>query len=348
MLQRKLILILGIPIVLILVAAIVDILLLQGVIGELRGASVSAAQRTAETLAVDTTLDSIAMRLSVPPGQPVPFDQVLDDVQRLESQLTSFESDDTTTVTTIMSLIDALGVGVGDAAIASTSADREAAMARAHQAVAGMRQALIPLVHVGPQQTEHELRLITDQFRWRLIGLAAIFIVVINVSIIALLRAAMMIIRPIDKLVEASRHLAREEFDYRVQIDQMDEFAELARASNGLAEQLERNEARRVEVLQQVARTLSHELNNAISIIDLQLELVARTERARPGELETHLHNIHETLGRMQGTVETLKQARRIVLTDYVEGVTMLDLERSAAPDEPREPVASGGGADAR
>lgn len=171
-----------------------------------------------------------------------------------------------------------------------------------------------------------------EQFvaRFRIAGLVVgiVALVLVNASIVIVLRAAMMVLRPVDKLVEASRHLAREEFDHRVVVDQADEFGELARAYNALAAQLEANEQRKLETLHQVSRTLNHELNNAISAIELQLTVVDR-RRGTDETLAEPLHRIHESLARMSRTIDALKRVRRIVLTDYLSGVKMLDLDRS-------------------
>ena len=45
--------------------------------------------------------------------------------------------------------------------------------------------------------------------------------------------------------------------------------------------------------------------------------------------LEACLRQISDNLARMTKVVNTLKHVRRIVLTDYLDGVKMLDLERS-------------------
>lgn len=173
-----------------------------------------------------------------------------------------------------------------------------------------------------------ERRAVIVRFRWIVFGLGLVFLVLVNASILVVFRTALMVLRPVDALVEASRHLAREEYEHRVEIKQQDEFAELGLAYNRLAEQLQENEQRKLETLQQVARTLNHELNNALSIINLQLELVARSSGGDEAQAR-RLEQIHEALRRMGETVAAVQHVRRIVLTDYVAGVKMLDLRKS-------------------
>jgi signal transduction histidine kinase len=186
------------------------------------------------------------------------------------------------------------------------------------------------------RQFDHanEAALVIQRFRWVVLGLSIVFLLLINVSLLSLLRMASMVLRPVDKLIAATRELAREHFDHRVEVDQEDEFGELAHAYNHLAEQLADNERRKLETLGQVALTLNHELNNAATIIELQLQLLSRQNDGNP-RLEKGAREIRESLRRMTQTLESLKHVRRIVLTDYVSGVKMLDLERSVADPEP-------------
>lgn len=178
-----------------------------------------------------------------------------------------------------------------------------------------------------------ELVALTTRFRWLVLVLAVVFIFVINFAVIALLRMTGLVLRPLEKLLEATRHLARERFDYRVDVNQNDEFDELGRAYNQMAGQLETNEQRKLEMLGQVALALNHELNNAAAIIEMQLKLLGRQTEGNCAA-ERYARQIHDSLLRMTRSVELLKHVRRIVLTDYVAGVKMLDLEKSVDPDE--------------
>ena len=68
--------------------------------------------------------------------------------------------------------------------------------------------------------------------------------------------------------------------------------------------------------------------NNAIAIIELQLQLLSRQAGGNT-RIEKCAHEIQQCLSRITSTVEALKRVRRIVLTDYTAGVKMLDLQRS-------------------
>ncbi|MCX5690753.1 MAG: HAMP domain-containing protein, partial [Planctomycetota bacterium] len=136
-----------------------------------------------------------------------------------------------------------------------------------------------------------------------------------------------------------SRMLAAERFDHRVTVDEQDEFGELARAYNYLASQLQASEEHKAEALRQLAVTLNHGLNNAMSIIELQLGLLDRQSGGNPAHA-AHLREIRTSLGRMTDIVASLKQIRRVVLTDYLPGQKMVDLERSVGLEPPSPPAA--------
>lgn len=170
------------------------------------------------------------------------------------------------------------------------------------------------------------------------IGITFVFVIVINLSVIILLRMASMVVRPVDKLVEATRALTDRRYDFRVRLEQRDEFDELAGACNALAERLQADEQRRMEIVGQVALAMNHEINNAIAIIELQLRLLSRQPPDGPG-YQRCLTQIHQSLGRMTEKVQALKTARRIVLTDYLPGMKMLDLEKSQESGESVRPA---------
>ncbi len=173
-----------------------------------------------------------------------------------------------------------------------------------------------------------------DYFRNLVLALTLAALVMVNVSVFVLLRTAKVVLDPVGRLVEGSRELAAEHFDHRVRVAQQDEFGELARAYNRLAEQLQANEERKAETLRQLAVTLNHDLNNAMATIEMQLSLLGRQAGENAG-LARYLRDIQTTLARMHNRVASLKNIRRVVLTDYLDGQKMVDLEQSVMPPPP-------------
>lgn len=234
----------------------------------------------------------------------------------------------------LVQLLDNFEAHVG---VLATAQDKELSLRynlAALDNAAQMRQRMLLISRYVQAHAQQEQTALTGRFRWLVVAMALGFLIVINGSILLMLRAAGMVLRPVSRLVQASRELAKENFAHRVTVGQHDEFDELAHAYNRLAEQLQENERRRVQTLKQMALTLNHELNNAISTIELQLTLLRR--RSGPDTaLEKNLRQIHDSLSRMTTVIGSLKQLRRVVLTDYVDGVKMLDLRESIREDGP-------------
>lgn len=133
-----------------------------------------------------------------------------------------------------------------------------------------------------------QMEQVAREFRWVVLALAMTFVLILNVSVLALVRG------------------------------------------------LESGEQRRMEVLQQVAVAVNHELNNCVATIDLQLRLVGKRAPESP-KLTESLHQIDQSLRRITSAVQSLKNVRRIVLTDYLPGTKMLDLSRSVQDEQAHE-----------
>ncbi len=335
MLRRKLLVVLGSLVLLTLAAAVSAILLLHGVLEDLVHASTAVAEGAAEC----HQLEAAAARLELEVGAESPS------LASIQEQLAAL-TEGTGRLEALLGLPpEALGAiraalpELDQAAGELPAADpepRARALERARRAAGALRGRIAELAAASQDHGAREHQQLIRKFRVAGLAVGVVFLLLLNASIAVLLRAADMVLRPIDRLVDASRRLGREEFNHRVDDPGKDEFAELARAYNSLAAQLEANERRKVETLHQVARTLSHELNNAISAIDLQLTLLGR--RTTDSSLAEPLRRIHEPLGRMSRIIDALTRVRRIVLTDYLSGIKMLDLERSVIDHDQAEP----------
>lgn len=190
-----------------------------------------------------------------------------------------------------------------------------------HDALARLDQAELSQLRNGQIAATHQLRLI-------LLGLALAFIMLINLAVVVILRASRLIVEPVESLVQASRRVAKGQYDTRVKIIVANEFGELGRAFNEMVSGLEDREAKRVETMQQAAAAVSHELNNAIAGLDLQLDLIKRAA-AKNQPFDESIQRVREAVQRIARTTDSLRRVRRIVLTDYAGGETMLDLARS-------------------
>lgn len=348
MLHRKLILTLGSLVVMMLATSIWAIVLFALAVNDLSEMGDSLLRKTSAITMIETELGRIEARLSAMQDDPAQGPGDLSErVVALQQRIEELAAARPTPQQQGADLTELSGQLAGQVQTLEQSANAgqidDAARAALNGAMA-LRQAVSQISADVQDRFDHRHAQVTARLRWWAFGLGLAFLLVINLSIMVIIRAAGMILKPVDELVEASRHLAAEEFNYRVPVHRRDEFGELARATNRMAEQLSLNEQRRYEMLQQIARTLNHELNNAISIIDLQLRLIERhgSARAADGANEQRLQQIHETLRKMSRTVASLTRVRKVVLTDYVGDVKMVDLQRSIEADDVQtEPAAT-------
>ncbi|MFA7235251.1 MAG: HAMP domain-containing protein [Phycisphaeraceae bacterium] len=337
MLRRKLLIILSSVIVLLMILAVAALVSLQSIFGGLNHINT----QTNKVVDLANQLSSMISRVEISlhelrDRKTHHLDPLIDSVQRmrqLNRELGGYYVVHREPMAPVYSrMCDRLNQFERQVGTLATTEDPELAARHNLAALtdaAQLRDDMLRVAQFAHQHGQDEMAELTGRFRVLVVAIAAGFLLVINISILVLLRSANIILRPMDKLLEATRELAMEHFHYRVDLSQRDEFDELAQAYNHLASQLEQNEQRKIETLQQVALTLNHELNNAAAVIDLQLRLLRRQVGDKQA-METCLTQIHQTLGRMTRVVQTLKNVRRIVLTDYVGGVKMLDLEQSS------------------
>ena len=340
MLRRKLLAILGSLVLLLLVVATAAIVLLQGLLSDLQNVRSQALVMVDDVSSLSSQMALVQIELyQLQMGTQRHLDGLVLTAEKVQELVDKLRTQDTVqagpAAEQYRKLRESLPVFYSSIGGLATSQDAELAWRYNHAALSVAVQMNQAVLHISQSIRDHadahQVRLIA-RFRWIVMGLGVAFLLLINVSIIILLRAAEMVLRPVDRLVEASRALAEEKFETRVIMEQADEFGELARAYNSLAENLQASERRKLEMLGQVALALNHELNNAMAIIELQLDLLNRSTRGNEGQ-EKYLRQIRESLKRMTRAVEALKRVRRIVLTDYVAGVQMLDLEKSSEPE---------------
>lgn len=344
MLRRKIIIIFGSLVTLLVLTAVGAIYLLQGRLAELRHISEQAWVAGNEANSLANNISVIELELfSLDAGEQRHLDDLLDAldamrarVDRLESSYITHLAENEPILLRIRAKLTKFEGSVSELGTAQDEGWAARYRRDAKRTALELRRDILALSESLKHHTEEEQSGLTTRFRALVFGLSVVFLLLINIAVLLLLRMASMVLRPVEKLVEATRHLARERYDHRVTIDEKGEFGELAEAYNSLAAHLSENEQRKLEMLGQVALTLNHEINNAASIIELQLQLLSRQSSGNP-QMEKFARQIRNSLERMTRTVEALKHVRRIVLTDYVSGVKMLDLERSVLPAEPVE-----------
>jgi signal transduction histidine kinase len=348
MLRRKLLVTLGSLVVLLVATTVGAIWMLERVLVDLEHVQGHAAMMSDEVSDLGRTITSVEVELyELDLGHEQHLDPLIDEVESLNQLVGRLQEH--------YGAQGELGTSAGydriraalpdfEAHIGELATTRDPALVyyHTHEAMkisVAIRREALAMGEAARSHAQGEREALVSRFRWLVLGLAIVFLLVIDVAVMVLWRTALTILRPVGKLIEASRQLADENFAYRVRLDGKDEFDELARAHNRLAEQLQAHEQRKVEVLVQAATTMNHELNNALAIIELQLTLLQESVHDSAGQ-EKCLRQIRENLQRMARTVHSLKAIRRVVLTDYAGGEKMLDLERSVR-EEPPAPQAT-------
>ena len=135
------------------------------------------------------------------------------------------------------------------------------------------------------------------------------------------------ILSPVESLAQAARALSRGDFSQRVKVNSRDEFGELATAFNAMAEDLERTEQLRRNMVADVA----HELRTPLSNIQGHLEAIR--DGLLPAEPAT-FDSIYEEallLARLVEDLQDLTLADAGQLTLIRQSVDVADIARRAA-----------------
>lgn len=90
-------------------------------------------------------------------------------------------------------------------------------------------------------------------------------------------------------------------------------------------------EIQKVKTLVEVAVRVNHDINNPLCTILANAELLRMSAEKLPNNKDDirRLDLILNEVDRIKNVVSTLSEATKVISTDYVDGVKMLDLERS-------------------
>ncbi len=346
MLRRRLLAIFGSLVVLLVAMAVIAIWLLQGVLEDLDHVNTLLATAVDQTSRLNSAIAVVEIKLyQLQTGKERDLDRLIDETDEVGTLVGAigehYAIHEGDTQAHYQALCRNLPRFKRNVSSLATAQDPDLARQFIVEALARANELQSDVLQIDEHirdQARREQSTLAGRFRWVVLGMAIGGLLVINLTVIFLLRTASMVLRPVDTLVEAGRQLSDEHFDFRANLERDDEFREIAQAYNHLAERLQANEQRKMEMLGQVALTLNHELNNAIATIELQLRLLERQSDGNVRFVKC-LRQMQESLQRMVTTVESLKHIRRIMLTDYMAGVKMLDLERSIQDESAQEPA---------
>ncbi|MHC4994527.1 MAG: HAMP domain-containing protein [Planctomycetota bacterium] len=267
-------------------------------------------------------------------GNDTSIDELLIYMSELTSQIAKIdltvETADTEAVADLQEVVEDLS----GMAVVTDSFDvaTDTEMSQSKELIARIHSHSLSMMLHALEVNRVDQKELNSRFRMTLIVIAIGFLATINICILLLLRTGLHVLRPVDLLVDSCRQLVEKRFDTRVKSELDGEFAILAETYNNLAQQLQDNETNRIDTIKQVALAINHELNNTLATIDLELQLLKRRTQGDE-QFDQQVAEIEKNLRRMAKTVATLGNIRRIVLTDYLSGTKMLDLDQSAQPE---------------
>ncbi|MCY2926906.1 MAG: HAMP domain-containing protein [Planctomycetota bacterium] len=342
MLRKKLLIVFGSLVGLLAVTAVWAVSSLQGVLNGLDHINTQAVAVLDQTSGLNSALTSIEAELyRLQSAKARHLDALIDQVQAARSLAKKIGEHYVVREGDLAPAYEKLRVDLEafESSVSSLATAQDARLVLRYN-VQALEQAVALHAGVGRidrgarEHVKAEQETLALRFRWLVLGMAIGCMVLINTAILALLWAAGRVLKPVDQLVEATRQLQQEHFDHRTHLDGGDEFSELAEAYNHLAERVQQHDKQRMEVIAQMGLTLNHDLNNALATVELQLQMLGQRSGG-DDKVKLCLRQIRENLRRMTATLESLKHIKRIVLTDYIAGVKMLDLHRSTQADAP-------------
>ncbi|MCY2930689.1 MAG: HAMP domain-containing protein [Planctomycetota bacterium] len=342
MLRKKLLIVFGSLIGLLVVMAVWAVAALQGVLRDLDNISAQASAIVEQTSGLNAAVTDIEAELyRLQSAKARHLDTLIHQVQTAQGLTEKIGEHDVVRQGDLAPVYKKLQVDLEafTASVTLLGTAQDAALVLRYN-VQALEQAVA--LHGGVARIDRgardrvrgEQEDLAARFRWLVLGMTVGCLVLVNTAILSLLWAAGRVLKPVDQLVEATRQLRQEHFDHRTHLDGGDEFSELAEAYNSLAERVQRHEKQRMEVISQMGLTLNHDLNNALAVVELQLQMLGQRSGG-DDKVKLCLRQIRENLNRMTATLESLKHIKRIVLTDYIAGVKMLDLHRSTQIEPP-------------
>jgi nitrogen fixation/metabolism regulation signal transduction histidine kinase len=120
--------------------------------------------------------------------------------------------------------------------------------------------------------------------------------------------------QPIKKLISATKEIASGNLDYRIDVEQQDEFRTLADAFNQMVEELEQNQRRIIELekmatWQQMARRLAHEIKNPLTPIQLMAQQIVDKYPGSDPEYREILQESYDIIEQEVDSLKTLVRA---------------------------------------
>jgi len=150
------------------------------------------------------------------------------------------------------------------------------------------------------------------------------------------------ILDPMGKLKQGAMEIGKGSLGYQVNVTSRNEMGELAEVFNHMSLQLDQKRnaevrLRRLEAIEQIVRSVNHEINNPLMIISGNAEFLLAVLENADDNLRSKLDSIIAEVRRIFLVTQRLKEIREPITQDYIgDKDQMIDLAR-ASQVRPRE-----------
>jgi HAMP domain-containing protein len=150
------------------------------------------------------------------------------------------------------------------------------------------------------------------------------------------------ILDPMGKLKQGAMEIGKGSLGYQVNVTSRNEMGELAEVFNHMSLQLDQKRnaemrLKRLEAIEQIVRSVNHEINNPLMIISGNAEYLLAVLEGADASLRSKLDSIIAEVRRIFLVTQRLKEIREPITQDYIGAKDqMIDLAR-ASQVRPRE-----------
>jgi nitrogen fixation/metabolism regulation signal transduction histidine kinase len=144
------------------------------------------------------------------------------------------------------------------------------------------------------------------------------------------------ILDPMGKLKQGAMEIGKGQLGYQVNVTLRNEMGELAEVFNHMSLQLDQKRnaevrLKRLEAIEQIVRSVNHEINNPLMIISGNAEYLLAVLENADENLRTKLDSIIDEVRRIFLVTQRLKEIKEPVTQDYIGAKDqMIDLARAS------------------
>jgi nitrogen fixation/metabolism regulation signal transduction histidine kinase len=189
------------------------------------------------------------------------------------------------------------------------------------------------LMRAERQDKLHSLRNSVDRAKDRLIYSLLLLLAMVGYVAVIL---KWKILDPMGKLKQGAMEIGKGQLGYQVNVTSRNEMGELAEVFNHMSLQLDQKRnaevrLKRLEAIEQIVRSVNHEINNPLMIISGNAEYLLAVLENADENLRTKLDSIIDEVRRIFLVTQRLKEIKEPVTQDYIGAKDqMIDLARAS------------------